>query len=226
MGAWFVGGLVVQPVLLLLHAVPWVILVRPLPLLALAAHVARLVRLRRSWPVVLGLVLGGFGDAAMTLRHGPVSSAPLLAGIVLFFLGHASYSVAFFRERGARREGVLGAAFFVVVAHGAAALLLPRLGALALPVAAYAAALTAMTALASLRRSPRRTVLAGAALFFVSDVLIAARLATPAVPFALLVLVLPTYYFGQYLIAAGWTRDALAEPDGDPRAAPASEAAG
>ena len=68
-----------------------------------------------------------------------------------------------------------------------------------------------MTALAALRRSPRKVVLAGAGLFFFSDVLIGVRLATPAVPMAVLAPILPAYYLGQYLIAAGWVKDALAD---------------
>jgi uncharacterized membrane protein YhhN len=162
--------------------------------------------------VALGLALGGCGDVAMHLRRGSGPSAPLLAGIGLFLLGHVCYSIAFFRERAFRPRRALGAALFVAAAMAACSLLLPRLGPLAVPVAVYAVAITAMTALAALRRSPRPTVLAGAALFFASDVIIGARLATPAVPTALLVLILPLYYLGQYWIAVGWARDAALSP--------------
>jgi len=202
------AAFVVQPLLFVLPAVPWAIVLRPLPLLVLAAEVARRVPLGRAWPVALGLALGGAGDAAMTLRHGAASSAPLLAGMGLFSLGHVGYAIAFFRERAYRPGRAAGAGLFAALALAACALLLPRLGPLAAPVAAYAVAITAMTALAVLRRAPGWTVIAGAALFFVSDLIIAARLATPSVPVPVLALVLPTYYLGQCWIALGWARDA------------------
>jgi uncharacterized membrane protein YhhN len=209
--AALIGALAAQLLLAVLPALPFAILIRPLPLLVLAARVVRAVPWERSWPVALGLTLGACGDVAMHFRRGSVASAPLLAGIGLFFLGHVGYSIAFFRERLFRPRRAVGAGLFVVAATVACSLLLPRLGALAIPVAAYAAAITLMTALAALRRSPRPTVVAGAALFFASDVIIGARLATPAVPKALLVLILPLYYLGQYWIAVGWARDAAPE---------------
>ena len=210
--ALFLAMLAVQPVLLLVPLVPWAFLVRPLPILVLAAHVARSVPLRRAWPMAVGLAFGGAGDVAMTLRRS-LGETALLAGIGLFFVGHVAYGVTFFRERAPRPARAWWAAAFVALALGAASLLLPRLGALAAPVGGYAVALTAMTALAALRGSPRPTVLAGAALFFLSDVIIGARMATPATPTALLALVLPTYYLGQYWIADGWVRDARAVED-------------
>lgn len=214
-----VAAFAVQALLFVLPRVPWAIVIRPLPLLVLAAGVARVVPLRRSWPVALGLGLGGAGDAAMTLRHGVGSSAPLLAGIGLFLLGHVCYSVAFFREREVRPRRALLAGAVVVAAIAAGAVLLPHLGPLAAPVAAYTVGITVMTALAALRRSSRWTVFAGAALFLVSDLIIAARLATPAVPIPILALILPAYYLGQYWIAHGWARDAAAAEPSDDAAA-------
>jgi uncharacterized membrane protein YhhN len=208
--ASLVAALASQALLFLLPLLPWAVVLRPLPLLVLAAWVARAVPLRRSWPVALGLALGGAGDVAMTLRHGSASSAPLLAGMFLFAFGHAGYCIAFFRERALRPRRALGAALFAGLALAASALLLPHLGPLAAPAGAYALALTTMTALAVLRRSPRSTVLVGAGLFFASDLLIAARLAMPAVPLPVVALILPTYYLGQYAIAVGWARDAAA----------------
>lgn len=206
--AFFVA-LAVQPALAVLPPVPWAFVVRPLPLLTLAARVAREVPLLRSWPVILGLVAGGAGDVAMALRQGGTGPA-LVVGMGLFLIAHVAYAVAFFPERGYQPGRAVWATLFVAIALLALLLFVPHLGALAVPVVVYATALTAMTALAALRRSPRRTVFAGAAVFFVSDALIGARLATPAVPAALLVLVLPLYYLGQYLIATGWARDAAA----------------
>lgn len=147
----FLAALAVQPVLFLLPAIPWAFVVRPIPMLVLAAHVARSVPLRRSWPVAVGLALGGAGDVAMHLRKG-LGTPALLAGIGLFFFGHVGYCLAFLRERAAAPTRVPGAAAFVVAALGAASWLLPRLGELAIPVGAYAVILTAMTALAALRR--------------------------------------------------------------------------
>jgi uncharacterized membrane protein YhhN len=162
---------------------------------------------RRSWLLTLGLAFGGAGDVAMFLRQR--FPAALLVGMALFFVGHCCYAAAFFRERAFRLGRALGAGAFVAFALVASLLLLPRLGVLAAPVAVYAASLTAMTALAALRRSPRPMVFAGAALFFFSDVLIGARLAAVGVPTPMLILILPLYYLGQYWIAEGWVRDAI-----------------
>lgn len=203
----FLAALAAQSVLLLAPLVPFAFFVRPLPVLVLAAHVARRAPLQRAWPVALGLAFGGAGDVAMTLRKS-MGEAALLAGIGLFFAGHLGYGLAFFRERAPRPGRALWALVFVAAALGAAGLLLPRLGSLAVPVGAYAVVLTAMTALAALRGAASPMVLRGAAMFFVSDVIIGVRLATPAVPTALLALVLPTYYVGQYWIAVGFARDA------------------
>jgi uncharacterized membrane protein YhhN len=205
----YLASIALQAALIVLPPIPWAIVVKPLPLLVLAAYVAYAVPLRRSWPLVLGLSLGGCGDIAMHLRHRFTSSTPLLAGMGFFFLGHVCYSVAFFRERAFRRARAFGALVLAAFALAIFFLLLPHLGRLAVPIGVYAASLTAMTALAALRRSPRPTVLVGAALFFFSDVLIGARLARAAVPRGVLALILPTYYLGQYWIAQGWARDAF-----------------
>jgi uncharacterized membrane protein YhhN len=212
-GFWipFVGALVAQIALRWLREVPWVIAIRPLPAFALAMGVARVVPLRRSWPLVFGLILGGAGDAAMALRQRATSPLPLFIAMGLFFAGHVGYAVTFFRERAYRPARAAWAGTLVVAALVAAWILLPRLGSLAGPVALYATSLTLMTALAALRRSPRPMVFVGATLFFVSDVLIGARLGGAPVPVAVLALSLPAYYLGQYWIARGWASDALSE---------------
>jgi uncharacterized membrane protein YhhN len=210
-GIPFVGALVAQALLRWLHEIPWIIAIRPLPAFALALGVARVVPLRRSWLLLFGLILGGAGDAAMALRQRSISNLPLFVAMGLFFAGHVGYAVTFFRERAYRPGRVVWAGSLVVVALGAAWILLPRLGSLAGPVAIYATSLTVMAALAALRGSPRPTVSVGATLFFVSDALIGARLAGAPVPGAVIVLGLLAYYLGQYWIARGWARDALSE---------------
>jgi uncharacterized membrane protein YhhN len=211
--AAFLGALLVQVVLVKLPALPWAILVRPLPLLVLAVQVAREVPPGRAWPVVLGLALGGCGDAAMTLRHHAATQAPLLVAMGLFLAGHVAYVTAFASDRPFQRRRLPAVSVFVSCAVVATLLLFPRLGELGPPVVAYAAVLIAMTALAALRRSDGPggwRVAAGAALFFVSDLVIGARLATPAVPVPILALILPSYYLGQYWIARGFIRDTAA----------------
>ncbi|HKZ04362.1 MAG TPA: lysoplasmalogenase, partial [Methylomirabilota bacterium] len=129
------------------------------------------------------------------------------AGLGAFFLAHVAYTTLFVRSwprplRPGRRQIVLVAAVLVygVVVTG---WLSSHLGGYAVPVIAYALAITGMTVSAILARFSTPLVWIGAMLFVLSDSLIAAGRFRAAVPLAAY-LIWPTYYLAQYGIAVGF----------------------
>jgi uncharacterized membrane protein YhhN len=156
-----------------------------------------------TW-IMVGLVLGAIGDVALLARRG------FLVGLVAFLLGHLAYVVGVHHELPASAWlGAAGIAAIVpaAVALAALALLWPRLGSMRGPVIAYVVVITAMVIAAlalaradviAARRAHR--FLAGAVLFFASDLSVA-RDKFIAPTFANKAWGLPAYYAGQLLIA-------------------------
>jgi uncharacterized membrane protein YhhN len=163
--------------------------------------------------LLAGLVLGALGDVALMFR----GDRWFLAGLVSFLLGHVAYVIAFADL--APVEGWLTpwAALPAVVAGGALAYLWPHLGKMRGPVIVYVAVITAMMvgaiAIVTTDAAPglldgreRGILLAGATLFFASDLSVA-RDRFVAHGFVNRVWGLPAYYAGQILLA--WTALAI-----------------
>jgi uncharacterized membrane protein YhhN len=156
--------------------------------------------------ILVGLVLGAVGDACL-LGAG---KRWFLAGLVAFLLGHLAYVAGIARiEPVGRWRGDAGWLALVPIGVGLAALarLWPRLGALWPAVIAYVATISAMVvaAIAAARGAalpdPQRyRLVAGASLFFVSDLAVA-RDRFVGRSFANKLWGLPAYYAGQLLIA-------------------------
>lgn len=118
--------------------------------------------------VLAGIGLAGVGDVALLGSRDPA----FITGLGAFLGAHVSYAIGFARDgglAGLRRSPVRGLPALVVVGVGAAALL-PRAGALRLPVAGYTAVIGTMAALAG--GTGRRDAAVGAALFCASDLLL------------------------------------------------------
>ena len=158
-----------------------------------------------AW-MIAGLALGAAGDIFLLGRGRQM----FLAGLVAFLLGHLAYVAGLAPLVGPGQwPAAAGASAVLPVVAGGAALawLWPRLGALRVPVIVYIAAIAAMVvgAIAAYRAGalpdPQRTrLLAGAALFFVSDLAVARdRFVAHGFPNRLWGL--PAYYAGQLLIA-------------------------
>jgi uncharacterized membrane protein YhhN len=156
-------------------------------------------------PWVLGaLAFGLIGDIGLMLSDG-TADLPFVAGLGASLLGHVWYVVAFLRA------GIHGIDLLagVLVVAGVAGLTLPPVlrgvtrsagRELGFVVAAYAAILSAMTVLGVGTAIVATAV--GAALFLVSDTLIArARFVAP-VPHSSLLIVM-TYHLAQFLIVIG-----------------------
>jgi uncharacterized membrane protein YhhN len=156
--------------------------------------------------MIVGLVLGAIGDAALLGR----GKRWFLAGLVAFLAGHVAYVGGFALliapERWFAAAG-LPAALPIVVGAAVLAVLWGRLGSLRIPVIVYVLVIVAMVigALAVYRADalpdPARTrLLAGATLFFLSDLAVA-RDRFVGRAFSNKLWGLPAYYAGQLLIA-------------------------
>ena len=149
--------------------------------------------------ILLGLGFSWCGDMFLTGQ----SQLAFLAGLCAFLLGHVAYVSAFICH-GYRRAWVFVAAVPVLaVAVAVLAWLAPHTPPeLAIPVRAYVAVISLMVIFAYGTRGRDGSILivAGATLFFVSDLSVAAlRLAQTGYP--TYVLGLPFYYAGQVCLA-------------------------
>lgn len=164
------------------------------------------------WLMPLGLALGAAGDLFLALR----GAGMFLAGMAAFGLGHLAYAAGLLlRSAEIGFDGLSGAEIAVLL--GLLALLLstegwlaPRTGALRGPVRGYVVLIGGMGVAAVLvPQGPWQGQLRlGAALFILSDLLLALRLFVVTDKGAQRVLSLalwPAYWLGQLMIGAGAT---------------------
>ena len=150
--------------------------------------------------ILAGLGLSWCGDLFLLGD----SQALFIAGLVSFLLAHVAYVTAF-STLGMNDRWTLGAALLVLVISLLAMVwLTPYLAdEMILPVRAYTFVISLMviTAFGAFGRGASRIVPAGAMLFYISDLSVAAlRFTDPGWP--VYILGLPFYYTGQLLIAA------------------------
>lgn len=149
--------------------------------------------------ILTGLICSLFGDAFL------VGSAErwFLLGLVSFLLAHVAYITGFI-EMGVDRNWTLGAALPVVIIAMLVLLwLAPQLpGDMVWPVRFYTAVISLMviTAFGTLGGGASPLIVAGACLFFISDLSVAAMRFTDP-PFPTYVLGLPLYYMAQLCLA-------------------------
>jgi len=159
-----------------------------------------------SVAIVVGLVFGAIGDALLLGR----GTHWFTAGLVAFLVGHIAYVVAVSFVESPQTwpllAGPLGA-LPVIVGGGALVHLWPKLGSMKIPVILYVITIVTMViaAIAAARGTTmsdphRYFFLAGALLFFVSDLAVA-RDRFVARTFANKAWGLPAYFTGQLLIA-------------------------
>jgi uncharacterized membrane protein YhhN len=158
--------------------------------------------------VLTGLVLGLVGDVCLALP----GKGAFRAGLVAFLAGHVLYVAAFAGLVGMSRWLTPPAVVLFLAGIWIFYWLRGRMGPLLLPVLAYIAVISLMLAgawavhdQAALPPAAARAVLAGALLFYLSDLLVARdRFVTSQ--FQNRLLGLPLYYGGQFLLAfsVGW----------------------
>jgi len=179
-------------------------IVKMLPILLLAGASARLMRgAWRRW-MVLALLFSALGDWLLGMNG--VAGNLFAAGLGSFLLAQLAYAQLFWRHRSADRRRRWLALAWLPMAAVLAWLVLPVAGEMAVPVALYMLAITAMVTGAALADRPLM-VLAGALAFAFSDATIALNKFLTPVPQAGLVIML-SYYLAQWLL---W-RGALREP--------------
>lgn len=151
--------------------------------------------------VFSGLILSMVGDMALT---GPTQTH-FLAGLVAFFLAHVAYVTAFVHFGQARRWALVSAAPVVVVTVFVLLWLMPHAEAgLAMPVRLYTAVISLMviTAFGARGAGASSLIVAGAVMFFLSDLSVAS-LRIAGTDFPTYLWGLPLYYAGQVCIALG-----------------------
>lgn len=168
--------------------------------------------------VVLGLLLSSAGDVLLFLDDSSPKPKPeyFIGGLGSFLLAHVSYAAAFWYGTKPRRAlhptsiSVMLPRFAVLLA-GLLVVLVPRIpeADLVVPVIIYGAAITAMCFLALNKMLTRASASAwlgfvGAAVFMLSDVLLAVNRFVAPLPYAH-ALVMSTYYAAQFAIAASAT---------------------
>ncbi len=161
----------------------------------LAAWAAVQARGTDGWLIAAALALGATGDVLLE-THG------LTVGAIAFLAGHVVAAVLYLRNR----SGPLWQAVVIAAAVAGAAFLLPADRSAAPGIALYAAGLGAMFGTAAISRFPQGSVGLGAALFVLSDLLIFGRMGPMAGSALPDLLIWPTYFAGQALIAWGVVR--------------------
>lgn len=196
-----VASAVVALILLALGATLAFQIVKPFPVLALAAWTALHAKHPAARLIAYGLVASAAGDVLLEIKGA------FIAGMVAFAAAHGAYIVAFVRDH--RRLEPVALIPFLFWGVGLFFYIRPGLGPLTIPVAAYAVVLCVMMWRAAARYSIDRSRialigLAGAVLFGFSDSLIAVRLGGSFfswMPPTILI----TYWIGQVGIAASFT---------------------
>lgn len=165
----------------------------------LALWAALHARSRDGWVIALVLALGATGDVLLDV-------VGLTVGALAFLAGHLVAIWLYLRHRRAGVDGSPIVAGAIALVTTLAAFALPASREAAPGIALYATGLGAMAGAAWISRFPRATVGLGAALFVVSDLLIFAELGPLAGSPMPRLLIWPTYFAGQALIAWGVVR--------------------
>jgi len=149
--------------------------------------------------LLIGLVLSWFGDAFLIGD----SRVAFLSGLAAFLLAHVAYIAAFVTRGVSARWTWIAALPVAAVAISVSAWLAPHVAMdLQVPVRVYTVVISLMliAAIGTRGRGASWLILAGAALFFVSDLSVAA-LRLVQTEFPTYVWGLPIYYAGQACLA-------------------------
>lgn len=156
-----------------------------------------------AWWILGGLAFSWLGDVCLVFSQRKM----FLFGLVAFLLGHVSYAVGFYMFGSLELRSLAGLAAMLVLAVVIFLWLRPHLGRMTGPVIAYILVISVMVGGAvAMFLAPqwaaagRRAVLAGAMLFFTSDIFVA-RNKFVADSFINRLVGLPLYYSGQFLLA-------------------------
>jgi uncharacterized membrane protein YhhN len=176
--------------------------IKAVPAVALALWVYGAGQGPLTLRVALGLLFSAGGDVALEVDREGL----FIVGLGLFLVAHLLYIWAFAHQLAAvaNRQLSLLASVPFGLGVGLVLVMWPVLGGMALPVAVYAGAISAMTCLALLRTRTDWKLAAGAVLFMASDSVLAINkfLAQGQLEWGSL-FVMTTYYTAQWFIAHG-----------------------
>lgn len=178
------------------------------PLLSLLFVSAALTQTHNNMPyfylILAGLLLCLAGDICLIFFF---NKKVFTAGLAAFLAGHIMYTIAFFRFGESGNTVSAAGAVFLLISTAVFILLKSRLGNMIKAVSAYIMIITVMAVSAvslwnnsSLSASGRNIVLAGAVLFYISDIFVA-RHRFVKKEFLNRAMGLPMYYTAQFMIA-------------------------
>lgn len=173
-------------------------LVKTIPIACLALFALTRLSGPARWAMASGFSFSAVGDILLELP------APGLfqAGMGAFILAHIAYITWFVRHPRLTPGRGLAMAGMVAFTLGIAFFLYPKLGEMVLPIMVYLLVILAMGIAACLGRVNNLWVMGGAALFILSDSLIAFNMFAGPLPNSSFWVML-TYYLAQALLAIG-----------------------
>ncbi len=156
-----------------------------------------------SWGVLIGLLFSFGGDMALMFQE---QRKPFIIGLGLFLLGHIVYTVVFSRLGQPSMQDLLSGLIVLSVGVGFYRMIHANLGPMKIPVIAYIVIISLMVVQASstfasplFSQQQAWMISAGALLFYISDVILAATRFWR--PWKYGRISLGFYYAGQLLIA-------------------------
>jgi len=173
-------------------------LVKTIPIVCLAAVAFLNISGLKGKLIGIGLLFSSCGDILLQID----SRSFFVYGLGSFLLAHLFYIAAFIRQPAFNRSRLPILLVFVVYGVVMGVLLLPELGEMLIPVAAYLLIIVGMGVAAVLGTDNHKPVIAGAALFIFSDSLIAVNRFLTPVPLSGLFIMI-TYYLAQAFITVG-----------------------
>lgn len=175
------------------------LLLKPIPILLLTLAAWRWAQPGWRSSLILALLFSALGDVLLA-AHGMVGGL-FTAGLASFLVAQVVYAQCFWRYRGPQRWRVAAALAYLPLAALVAWRILPGTADMAVPVALYSVAITAMVTGAAMADRPL-LLLAGALSFALSDAILAIDHFISPVPGAG-VLIMGSYYLAQGLLCAG-----------------------
>lgn len=182
-----------------IHKLPWKgdFVLKSIPALTLAVMALLFIPGTTGILLFLGFVFSAGGDIFLSFEGEKF----FLGGLSSFLVAHVMYVIAFaqqFEYDGAKLPFLIAVGVFGVIM---AVILTPKLGPMKIPVYAYISVILTMGVFATLCTGAQQyTLLDGAALFIISDSLIAVNKFLKPIPGSKYY-IMSTYYAGQFLIA-------------------------
>jgi alkenylglycerophosphocholine/alkenylglycerophosphoethanolamine hydrolase len=177
---------------------PFDYIIKTIPVLSLAVLAFAGIPGRKGKLIGVGLLFSGAGDIILEID----GTGLFVYGLGAFLIAHLFYIAAFIRQPEISRSRLPVPLAICVYGVIMGVVLFPHLGDMLIPVAVYLLIVLGMGISAALGTTNHSLVVAGAALFILSDSFIAINRFLVPVPLSGL-LIMTTYYMAQFLITFG-----------------------